>query len=261
MAGRPEIRGAVDLPLSNATSELRARQSELPSAVPFPMSSPPSASSCTHALFDLDGVLLDTERLYTAATQAIVGRFGKTFTWAIKRDAMGRDALASAAIVLARLGVPLSPEQFVAERDAILERLVERCDAIPGAETFVRTLVDHGVPVAVATSSNRALYEIKVRRHAWFNLFGAVVCGDDPRVHAKKPAPDIFLVAAKDLGADPARCVVFEDSPAGIEAALAAGMRVVALPEPTAGLDHREYFRSAHRILSGWSEATLALLA
>jgi pseudouridine 5'-phosphatase len=205
-------------------------------------------------------VLLDTERLYTEATQAIVGRFGKTFTWAIKRDAMGRDALVSARIVLDRLGVPLTPEQFVAERDVILERLVARCEAVAGAEEFVRTLVDHGVPVAVATSSHRALYEMKVRPHAWFDLFSAVVCGDDPRVHAKKPAPDIFLVAAKDLNADPSRCLVFEDSPAGVEAALAAGMRVVALPEPTAGPDHHEHFRSAHRILNGWSEATLALL-
>jgi pseudouridine-5'-monophosphatase len=215
----------------------------------------------TAVLFDLDGVLLDTERLYTEATQAIVGRFGKTFTWAIKRDAMGRDALVSARIVLDRLGVPLTPEEFVAERDVILERLVQRCEAIEGAEAFVRSLVGHGVPVAVATSSNRPLYDIKIRPHAWFDLFGAVVCGDDPRVRAKKPAPDIFLVAAGDLNVDPGRCLVFEDSPAGVEAALAAGMRVVALPEPTAGPDHREHFRAAHHVLKGWSEASLALLA
>ena len=215
----------------------------------------------TAVLFDLDGVLLDTERLYTEATQAIVGRFGKTFTWAIKRDAMGRDALVSARIVLERLGVPLTPEEFVAERDVILERLVQRCEAIEGAEAFVRSLVAHGVPVAVATSSNRPLYDIKIRPHGWFDLFSAVVCGDDPRVRAKKPAPDIFLVAAGDLNVDPGRCLVFEDSPAGVEAALAAGMRVVALPEPAAGPDHRDHFRAAHHVLKGWSEASLALLA
>jgi pseudouridine 5'-phosphatase len=215
----------------------------------------------THVLFDLDGVLLDTERLYTEATQTIVGRFGKTFTWEIKREAMGRDAHASARIVLDRLGVPLTSDEFLAERGPILEALVARCRAMEGAEAFVRTLVAHGVPVAVATSSDRPLYELKVRSHPWFDLFGAVVCGDDPRVGAKKPAPDIFLVAAQELRAEPARCLVFEDSLAGVEAALAAGMRVVALPDPSAGPEHGRHFLAAHRVLHGWSEASMALLA
>jgi pseudouridine-5'-monophosphatase len=218
------------------------------------------SQSSTHVLFDLDGVLLDTERLYTEATQAIVGRFGKTFTWDIKRDAMGRDADLSARIVLERLGVPLTSQEFLAERGPILESLVARCQAMEGAEAFVRTLVAQGIPVAVATSSDRRLYELKVRAHAWFDLFSAVVCGDDPRVGAKKPAPDIFLVAARDLGAEPPACLVFEDSLAGVEAALRAGMRVVALPDAAAGPDHGQHFRSAHHVLNGWGEASMALL-
>lgn len=221
---------------------------------------PDRAAASTHVLFDLDGVLLDTERLYTEATQAVVGRFGKTFTWAIKREAMGRDAHVSARIVLERLGVPLTSDEFLAERGPILEALVARCRAMDGAEPFVRMLVGQGVPVAVATSSDRRLYELKVRSHPWFDLFGAVVCGDDPRVFAKKPAPDIFLVAARELGAEPGRCLVFEDSLAGVEAALAAGMRVVALPDPAAGPDHGEHYRSAHHVLRGWGDATLSLL-
>ncbi len=220
----------------------------------------PSRGPSTHVLFDLDGVLLDTERLYTEATQAVVGRYGKTYTWAIKRDAMGRDAHVSARIVLERLGIPLSSDAFLAERNAILEGLAAQCRALDGAEAFVRLLVAKGVPVAVATSSDRRLYELKVRPHPWFDLFGAVVCGDDPRVLAKKPAPDIFLVAAKDLGAEPGRCLVFEDSLAGVEAALAAGMRVIALPDPAAGPEHREHYRSAERILEGWGDASLSLL-
>lgn len=215
---------------------------------------------CTHVLFDLDGVLLDTERLYTEATQAVVGRFGKTYTWEIKRDAMGRDAHVSARIILERLGIPLTSDEFLGQRAPILEALVARCGAMNGAEAFVRSLVAQGIPVAVATSSDRRLYELKVQSHPWFDLFGAVVCGDDPRVIAKKPAPDIFLVAAQDLRADPRRCLVFEDSLAGVEAALAAGMRVVALPDPTAGVEHRERFRSADHILRGWDEASPSLL-
>lgn len=214
-------------------------------------------SPSTHVLFDLDGVLLDTERLYTQATQAVVGRFGKTFSWAIKRDAMGRDAHVGARIILDRLGVPLTTDEFLTERNLILEALLAECSAMDGAEAFVRQLRGHDVPMAVATSSDRGFYETKIRRHAWFDLFDAVVCGDDPRVLAKKPSPDIFLVAARELGVEPARCLVFEDSLAGVEAALAAGMRVVAIPDPAAGLEH---YSSAHRIVRGWSEASLDLL-
>jgi pseudouridine 5'-phosphatase len=211
---------------------------------------PPSRS--THVLFDLDGVLLDTERLYTEATQVIVGRFGKTFTWETKRGAMGRDARVSAQMVLDGLGVPLTPDEFLAERGPILEALVARSQPREGAEAFVRTLHGAGVPIAVATSSDRDLYELKVRPHAWFSLFDAVVCGNDPGVFAKKPAPDIFLVAARKLGAEPEGCLVFEDSLAGVEAALAAGMRVVAIPDPAAGPEH---YGSAHRVVVSWAEA------
>jgi pseudouridine-5'-monophosphatase len=210
----------------------------------------------THVLFDLDGVLLDTERLYTQATQSIVGRFGRQFTWAIKRDAMGRDALVSARIVLERLSVPMAPEAFLAERNALLESMFVTCQAMEGAEAFVRALHARGVPMAVATSSDRRLFELKVGGHPWFDVFGAAVCGDDPRVAAKKPSPDIFLVAARQLGADPSRCLVFEDSLAGVEAAIAAGMTVIAVPDAAAGFEH---FRHAHRVLSGWREALAEL--
>jgi pseudouridine-5'-monophosphatase len=219
----------------------------MPEPVPF-----------THVLFDLDGVLLDTERLYTQATQAIVGRFGKQFTWAIKRDAMGRDALVSARIVLERLGVPLAPEAFLAERNTLLETMFATCRAMDGAEAFVRALRARGTPMAVATSSDRHLFELKTVSHPWFDAFDAVVCGDDPRVAAKKPSPDIFLVAARDLGAEPSRCLVFEDSLAGVEAAIAAGMTVVAVPDVAAGYEN---FRHAHRVLTGWNEALAALPA
>src|SRR4029078_5369692 len=98
-------------------------------------------------------------------------------------------------------------------------------------------------------SSERKLFELKTSPHAFFELFDAVVCGDDPRGTAKKPSPDIFLVAARDLRATPAHCVVFEDSPAGVQAPLAAGMRVVAMPDPELG---EGPCAGAHRIVTGW---------
>jgi len=206
----------------------------------------------------MDGVLLDTERLYTQATQSIVGRYGKVFGPDLKRETMGRDAQVSARILVERLGVPLTADEFLAERGPILEALVAECRAMDGAEAFVRSLRALGIPMAVATSSDRDIYRLKTRSHGWFDVFDAIVCGDDPRVRAKKPAPDIFLAAAQDLRAAPAECVVFEDSLAGVEAALAAGMRVIALPDPALGPEH---FGAAHAVLRGWHEASVSVLA
>ena len=211
----------------------------------------------TYAVFDLDGVLLDTEDFYTQATQTVVGRFGKTLDWGLKIRTMGRDARISARIIVEELGIPMTPEALLEEALPILEGLFARTPAKRGAEAFVRGLGARGVPMAVATSTSRRYYDLKVHDHRWFDAFAAVVCGDDPRVVAKKPSPDIFLAAAQDLGADPSRCVVFEDSPAGVQAARAAGMRVVALPDPRAG---REHFEQAHAVVAGWAEVPMSLL-
>ena len=206
-------------------------------------------------LFDLDGVLLDTEDLYTRATQEIVGRYGKTYDWSVKQLLIGRDSRLGAKRLVETLEIPLSGDEYLALQRPILEALFARSLAMPGAESFVRVLSTHGVPMAVATSSERALYDLKVMNHAWFSLFKAVVCGDDPNVTARKPAPDIFLAAARALGGAPEHCVVIEDSPAGVEAALAAGMRVIAMPHPAVGT---EGCAAAHRVVSGWSEISVA---
>lgn len=211
---------------------------------------PPSAHS-VYVLFDLDGVLLDTEELYTQATQEIVGKYGKTYDWSLKQHVIGRDARLGARLLLESLGIPLTADEYLALQFPILQSLFHRSPAMPGAETFVRTLSARGIPMAVATSTERPLYEIKVSRHDWFSLFRAVICGDDPSVRARKPAPDIFLAAARALGGAPEQCVVIEDSPAGVEAALAAGMRVIAMPHPAIGA---AACGGAHRIVSGWEE-------
>lgn len=203
-------------------------------------------------LFDLDGVLLDTEPLYTEATQAVVARFGKTYDFALKKQAMGRDALVGARALIDALQIPISAEELLRERAPILDDLLSQSPAMPGAEEFVVRMAARGVKMAVATSSGRRLYDIKIGKHGFFEHFGAVVCGDDRRVVAKKPAPDIFLVAARDLGMTPTHCVVFEDSPAGVEGAVGAGMRVVVLPDPAM---KSEDFPGAYLIARGqWRE-------
>jgi HAD superfamily hydrolase (TIGR01509 family) len=183
-------------------------------------------------LFDMDGVLLDTEPLYTEATQAIVSRFGRTYDFAIKRRIMGGSARAGAALILRELSIPLTVEEYLSERRVHLERLFKSTSPIEGAEELARAAHARGLALAVATSSERSLFELKTRPHPWFALFQKVICGDDARLLAPKPAPDIFHLAAKDLGVAASDCIIFEDSPAGVTAAHAAGAFVVARRDP-----------------------------
>jgi pseudouridine 5'-phosphatase len=189
-------------------------------------------------VFDMDGVLLDTERLYTEATQQIVGRFGKTFGWSVKGNMIGRPARDSARYLVETLALPITPEDYLREREVLFETLMPTAQPMPGARELTAALHARRVPLAVATSSARPIYDLKTLHHrSWFADFAVVVTGDDSRIARGKPAPDIYLLTARDLGVAPERCVAVEDAPAGVEAARAAGMQVVAVPDPALGRD------------------------
>ncbi len=205
-----------------------------------------------YVIFDMDGVLLATEQIYTDVTQEIVGRWGKTFDWSIKSNMVGRPSIESARYLVKTLDLPIEPEAYLREREAAFQTRMPEAEPMPGAVELVRGLSERGVPMAVATSSHRHMFDLKTRRHGeWFRLFDCVVLGDDPRIARGKPAPDIFLLAAKELGAAPETCLVFEDAPSGVEAARAAGMLVVGLPDP--GLDP-ERLAGAHHITHSLTE-------
>jgi len=183
---------------------------------------------CSAVIFDMDGLLLATEEVYTQVTSKVVARFGKTFDWELKSRMMGRSSTEAYQILIDALELPLTPDELANLQDPLLQQGFAHVSPMPGALKLTQILKDTGVPMALATSSSRSLYHRKTILHQeWFTCFRAIFTGDD--VARLKPQPDIFLAAAKGLRRKPSECLVFEDAVAGVQAAKAAGMRVVAV--------------------------------
>src|SRR4051812_32905199 len=164
---------------------------------------------------------------------------------------MGRHEREAAELLVKTLELPITAEEYLRRQLPIAEGLFASAAELPGAAAFVAEVAKRGHVLAVGTSSTRRLYDLKTSHLPWFDAFSAVVSGDHPEVHALKPAPDIFLAAARAIGGDPARCLVIEDSPAGVLAARAAGMSVVAIPD--AALPS-ERFEEAQLIVRSYAE-------
>ena len=199
-------------------------------------------------IYDMDGLLLDTEGIYTEVTQQIVGEYGKVFDWAVKEKIIGRRSIQAAEIIVESLDLPISPQDYLDSRKDVLLEKFKDTEALPGAKEMTTHFFKLGIPQALATSSSSPMFEAKFEKHKkWFSQFAQIVRGDDPELKEGKPAPDIFLLAANRVGVDPAECLVFEDAPTGTEAALAAGMSVVVVPDPN--MDHCHY-KNASQIIS-----------
>jgi pseudouridine 5'-phosphatase len=208
-------------------------------------------------IFDLDGVLLDTEPLYTEAAQRVVARHGKHYDWSIKSRTMGTDALAGARYTVDVLDLAITPEQYVAARNVELQKLFQHTPAMPGAQAWVDALCRVHLPLAIATNSYSDLCRLKWRGNEWLNAINIVLHGDHPSIKQLKPAPDIYLEAARQLSISPRDCLVFEDSPAGVAAARAAGMQVIALKAKPLPLDS---VSDADLVIESWDEVDLSTL-
>ncbi|EFN53572.1 hypothetical protein CHLNCDRAFT_25699 [Chlorella variabilis] len=185
----------------------------------------------------MDGLLLDTEGMYTVVQQRLAQKFGKEFTWALKARMMGLKAIEAARVLVDELELQgqLTPEQFLADREEALDEMFPTAQLLPGAERLLRHLAACGVPMCLATSSHLRHFTLKTTLHGeLFELFNHRVTGGRDQISSGKPAPDIFLHAAGlwQPAPDPSCCLVLEDAPSGVAAAKAAGMRCVMVPDP-----------------------------
>ena len=181
-------------------------------------------------VFDLDGVIVDSEQVWDDVREEYVRETGGTYTAAATRDMMGMSSVEWSRYLADELGVPGSPQEINAE--IVRRMLVRYGDAPPlidGAVEAVRMAAARW-PLAIASSSNPELIEVVLRAAGLRELFPVTVSSQE--VARGKPAPDVYLEAANRLAVEPARCVAVEDSHNGIRSAKAAGMRVVAVPNP-----------------------------
>jgi HAD superfamily hydrolase (TIGR01509 family) len=211
-------------------------------------------------IFDLDGTLLDTEPLLDRANAEVLHRYGRALTSELRVRLLGRSRADTDRLLAEAAGAAVDPREVGAARAAILDGNWSRAGLMPGAARLVARLAASGTPMAIATSSTSAAVAEKLRSHEAIRAAMAViVCADHPAVRRPKPAPDIFVVAAAGLGVAPEACLVLEDAPSGVLAALAAGMHVVAVPAPSVRDDPA--FSGAARVIgsldeldpSGWS--------
>ena len=182
-------------------------------------------------VFDLDGVIVQTEEIWDDVREAYAGEHGARYDADAQRAMMGMSSLEWSAYMNEELGMPVEPEEISAEVVRRMQaRYRERLPLVDGAADAVRRLAARW-PLGLASSSNRALIDAVLELSGLADSFRATVSSEE--VARGKPAPDVYLECARRLGVAPGACTAIEDSHAGIRSAKAAGMRVVAIPNPT----------------------------
>jgi HAD superfamily hydrolase (TIGR01509 family) len=185
-------------------------------------------------IFDMDGVLLDSEPLHMIAMNQVLAAHGHAVDEAEFNTFVGASSDETWAALARARGLPDDAALYIARySDAVATVLEQQATPMPGLLPLLADLRAAGMPLAVGSTSPLRWIEVSLRRCGIRDYFTAIVSGE--MVARPKPAPDIFLRAAELLGAPPARCLVIEDSGRGLEAARAAGMFAVALRRPEAG--------------------------
>lgn len=188
----------------------------------------PGTDALQAVIFDLDGVLLDSEGAWDAARRAVVTDNGGRWRPEATRAMMGMSSPEWSRYLRDELGVPLAPEEI---SDRVVARLLagyeRELPLLPGAVAAVERMAARW-PLGLASSANRPVIDAVLAASGMAGKFTATVSAEE--VAHGKPAPDVYLAAAEKLGVDPRRAAAVEDSSNGLRAAAAAGMLVVAMP-------------------------------
>jgi HAD superfamily hydrolase (TIGR01509 family) len=208
-------------------------------------------------IFDLDGVLIDSEAAWAEVRREFVLERGGRWYDHTQQDMMGMSSGEWSRFIRDRLGVDLPPRDISAEVVRRLARLYrERLPLLSGARKTVGRLAARW-PLALASSSNRELIDLVLEIAHLTGCFQETVSSEE--VARGKPAPDVYLTAARSLGADPENCAAIEDSHNGILSAAAAGMRVIAIPNHAFPPGHDSLAR-ADRVVASVAELTPELI-
>jgi HAD superfamily hydrolase (TIGR01509 family) len=227
------------------------------STVPASLTRTADGSALQAVFLDMDGTLVDTEGFWWDVEVAVFRDLGHELDESWRDIVVGGPMTRSAGYLIEATGASITlPELTTLLNDRFEERIDDGVPLMPGAARLLAELSEHAVPTALVSASHRRIID-RVLRSLGAEHFTLTVAGDE--VPRTKPHPDPYLLAARRVGADPARCAVVEDTATGVAAAEAAGCRVVAVPSlaPIAPADGRVVVGSLEEVDLGFLRALI----
>ena len=192
------------------------------------------------AIFDLDGTLLDTQRLFDEVNQIVINQYGngKLYDADSKLKIHGSSPAFGNKYLIEYFQINLTLQELGDKKDEYFKTRIPKCKPVEGVKELSDILRHkYGFKMAIATSSYKLTTDIKLTNHKeWIKSdFDVIITGEDKRIVKGKPDPDIFILAAKELGVKPEECIIFEDAVNGVKAGLNSGAAiVVGVPDSSA---------------------------